>query len=138
MSEETPQLSPYPFAIAPVHCPDNKASTLNVWNVQEFFRIELLLRSHTVQMIYRLGAAGPKSTLVLGLIYGMTWDVLQGSHHRYLQASSGGVDTIPGFAMMTYHELSSRLETLHQFSIQLPGDSRPKSVRIFKPGFSVC
>jgi hypothetical protein len=124
MSDIDSQPSSYPFAIAPVHYPDSKPSTLNVWNVQEFFRIELLLRSQTVQTLYRRGGIGPESTVVLGLLYGMTWDVLQGSHHRYIRASPGGGETIPGFSIMTFTQLASLLDTLNQFLSKQPEELR--------------
>ena len=117
------QPSPYPFAIPPVHRPDDDdASPLHVWDVQEFFRIELLLRSTTVQTIYRVGATGPESTVILGLMYGFTWDVLQGSHHRYLRAPSGPTDTIPGLSVMTFKKFADTLDTLHTFLSRLPNE----------------
>jgi hypothetical protein len=130
MPDADSQQSRYPFAIPPVHYPDNdNASKLNVWNVQEFFRIELLLRSKTVQTIYRMGATGPESNVVLGLTYGFTWDVLQGSHHRYLRVSSGPADTIPGLSVMTFQKLASMLETLGQFRSKLPDEFRTQVVK---------
>src|SRR5690349_132899 len=111
MSDADSEQSPYPFAIPPAHRPDHATTKkLNIWDVQEFFHIELLLRSTTVQMIYRTGATGPESTVVLALTYGFTWDVLQGSHHRYLRASSGPANTIPGLSVMTFQKLANTLD----------------------------
>ena len=113
----------YPYAIPPLHCPDGaSAKKLNVWDVQEFFRTELLLRSQAVQTIYRTGATGPESNVVLGLIYGFTWDVLQGSHHRYLTPSAGPIRTIPGLSIMSFQEFAATLETLHTFFSRLSSE----------------
>ena len=44
---------PYPYVIPRVECPPPEIiRKLNPWNVLEFFRIELLLRSRKVMAIY--------------------------------------------------------------------------------------
>jgi hypothetical protein len=108
---------------------DSTAKALNSWGVQEFFRIELLLRSSTVQTMYRIGGAGPETTIVLGLTYGFTWDVLQGSHHRYLRGSSELTETIPGLSVMTLQQFVSKLETLNEFLPKLPEAFRTQLVK---------
>src|SRR4051812_39590898 len=115
MADTAAQSSPCPYTILPVgDLAEGMTKTLNVWNVQEFFRIELLLRSEPVQMMYRIGAAGTESQIMLGLIYGFTWDVLQGSHHQYLRSPSGPAETIPGLSVMTFRQFAGMLKTLHE------------------------
>jgi hypothetical protein len=60
--------------------------------------------------IKELSAIERDTTLVM--IYGFTWAVLDGWHHKYLKPVVGGLSTLPGFTAMTLDELRSRLETI--------------------------
>lgn len=70
--------------------------TLDPWNVWEVFRIEALLRSKTVMQLFSARPAGsPEESKELLSRYGISWDVLEGAHHYYLEAEkqpSGIVD----------------------------------------------
>lgn len=74
--------SPYPYTIPPATS-RNPATIKNLdpWHVQEFFRIELLLRSRTVMSMYHPEGTALQSpgNLKLMLRYGFGWYVLQGA-----------------------------------------------------------
>lgn len=76
---------PYPYSILPVRRPSPEiANQLNPSNVQEFFRIELLLRSERVMEIYRNLGDTFEGTIELINRYGLGWHALRGKHHRLL------------------------------------------------------
>ena len=75
----------YPYFIPRVLPPDSeKLAKLSPWNVVEFFRIEVLLRSDEVMELYRtrMTKSGVSTDIMTG--YGFDWHVLHGTHHRYL------------------------------------------------------
>lgn len=88
MTRPTPQ--PYPYTIPPVECPSAEmVKHLDPWYVLEFFRIEALLRSDTVEALYqktfnswnREDLESDPLTLKYNVIGG--WRVLEGVHHTF-------------------------------------------------------
>ena len=76
---------PYSYAIPRVKCPPPEiVLQLNPWNVQEFFRIELLLRSRIVVAIYDAIGDTPEGSAKLIEGYGFGWYALRGRHRRLL------------------------------------------------------
>lgn len=111
LPKELPEPIPYPYKILPVQCPTPVVlKQLNPWNVQEFFRVELLLRSRTLMDSYRTSPPSPENNLLLFWNHGVTWEVLKGAHHRYLSSSTRAQPVIPGITRITFQEL-----LLHQY-----------------------
>lgn len=89
--------SPYPHPLLPLPALDMAMiKLLDPWNVWEVFRVEALLRSETVMQLFIARPIGsPDESKELFSRYGIGWNVLQGSHHHYLEAErqpSGIVD----------------------------------------------
>ena len=98
---------PYPYDIPTVLVnPDAEVTEhLNPWAVQEFFRIEAWLRSKLVMDLYREEGRTTTSDVKLMVKCRFKWNVLEGSHHRYLEASSGRETVVPGVWVLTAQEL---------------------------------
>ena len=80
MAEHGIRRRPYPYRISPVDCPDAATlKRLDPWHVQEFFRVELLLRSQPVMDLYRSEETSPTSSMKLLFQYGFGWEVLGGT-----------------------------------------------------------
>lgn len=99
--------APYPYPIPRVDIgPDLEAAKkLNPWAVQEFLRIEALLRSKTVMDLYRAEGRTLTSDVMLLLKFRFNWTVLDGSHHRYLDPRSEYKMPVPGIWVLTVEEL---------------------------------
>jgi hypothetical protein len=81
----TVKAEPYPYAILAVKRSDIPTiEKLDAWKVLEFFRIEALLRSRTVQALYKEDEGSDESERKLFKQYGFTWSVLEGSHYHLL------------------------------------------------------
>jgi hypothetical protein len=98
---------PYPYDIpAVIVTPDaDVIENLNSWAVQEFFRIEAWLRSKIVMELYRTEGRTTESDVKLMVKCRFNWNVLEGSHHRYLEAKSGRDAIVPGIWVLTAKEL---------------------------------
>ena len=104
---------PYPYRIPLAKCPDPAAiKKLDQWNVQEFIRIELLLRSQTVMELYNIEGSGSPNTVKLIREFGFRWNVLEGAHHNYLLASIAPINALPGFTVLTPEELLRSVDVL--------------------------
>lgn len=81
------QKHPYPYSIPEVKCPDaDVLKALHSAQILEFFRIEALLRSSSVQHLYHecKMTSGRMAERPLFTRYGICWDVLDGAHHQLL------------------------------------------------------
>jgi len=107
MPDNSIKPAPYPYPIPRVDIdPDLEAAKkLNPWAVQEFFRIEALLRSTTVMDLYRVEGRTITSDVMLMLKFRFNWTVLDGSHHRYLDPRSEYKMPVPGIWLLTVEEL---------------------------------
>ncbi|MGQ0811321.1 MAG: hypothetical protein ACT4OO_08875, partial [Nitrospiraceae bacterium] len=82
---------PYPYLISPVTLADANGKQRDDWHVlNRFLRVEALLRSATVQQMYRSDDGSEHSAVRLFIKYGITWEVLKGEHHRYLSQKKEG------------------------------------------------
>jgi len=109
--KELPEPTPYPYNILPVQCPEPAVlKQLNPWNVQEFFPVELLLRSPTLMDTYHALPPEPDNNLLLFWNHGFTWEVLTGAHHRHLSPTTRAQPMIPGITRITFQEF-----LLHQY-----------------------
>ena len=107
----------YPYTIPPVNCPDPKtAKKLDPWSVQEFFRIEFLLRSPTVMELFRTQGTNPRSSGQLLLQYEIPWTVLDGAHHGYLTLRPGQVGPISGLSILNFRDFYENLAILDSFN----------------------
>ena len=78
MSNAGREPKPYPYTIPHATCPNPATmKKLDAWHVQEFFRIELLLRSRIVMEMYQPEdtALDSPGSLTLMLRYGFGWCV---------------------------------------------------------------
>lgn len=80
---------------------------LNRWNVQEFFRIEFLLRSDRVIEIYRREGDTLAGSIELLNTFGFGWDALRGTHHRYLNQKTRRLVPV---TIQTYENIAERPE----------------------------
>ena len=97
MAEHGIKRRPYPYRISPVDCPDGATlKRLDPWQVQEFFRVELLLRSQSVMDLYKSEEISPTSSIRLLFQYGFGWDVLQGEPHHCLTPNAGPMGALAG------------------------------------------
>lgn len=102
----TPQ--PYAYSIRPVKCPlPEIVKQLNPWNVQEFFRIEFLLRSDRVMEIYRRQGDTFPGSFELFNKYGFGVGAFTGRHHRYLNPKTRRWDHV---SIQTYEDIAERPE----------------------------
>ncbi len=79
---------PYPYKIPPVPYPSEEAvKQLDPWDdILEFFRIEALLRSKKVHLLFKRKRRGqPGHDINLFQKFGFTWKVLKGEHHYRLK-----------------------------------------------------
>ncbi|MGH7230322.1 MAG: hypothetical protein ACREJU_03075, partial [Nitrospiraceae bacterium] len=99
---------PYPYEIRAVMLnPDTDVSeNLNPWAVQEFFRIEAWLRSKIVMELYRTEGRTTESDVKLMVKCRFNWNVLEGSHHRYLEAGNNRDTVVPGIWVLSAKELT--------------------------------
>ena len=79
---------PYPYEIPSIeYLKERDPNILNPWDVQEFFRVEALLRSKTVMDLYRDTFSSPKKriqptdSLYMRYLVFPGWLVLKGHHH---------------------------------------------------------
>ena len=101
MSNAEREPNPYPYTIPPATYPESAIiQTLDPWHVQEFFRIELLLRCRTVMSMYHPEETALQSpgSLTLMLRYGFGWYVLQGAPYHSLKPHAGPLGAIPGLS----------------------------------------
>lgn len=89
--ENSPKRGPYPYPLPPLpefkHPAAAELKQLDSWNVQEYFRIEALLRSNTVLTLYQ-AEKGVTERVVVTLMHKFEFDVKQALnrwHTRYLQ-----------------------------------------------------
>lgn len=116
--------SPYPYTIPPVAYPNPATiKTLDPWHVQEFFRIELLLRSPTVMSMYHPEETALQSpnNLTLMVRYGFGWYVLQGAPYHSLKPHTGpiGAGAIPGLSIFSPEAFPLLLPILQHLSTPL-------------------
>lgn len=112
----------YPYTIPPATCPDPATiKKLDPWHVQEFFRIELLLRSRTVMSMYDPEETALQSpgNLTLLLRYGFGWSVLQGAPYHSLKPHTGPMGAIPGLSTFSFEEFTLLLQMLQNLSTPL-------------------
>ena len=127
MSNAESQPNPYPYTIPPATYPESATiETLNPWHVQEFFRIELLLRSRTVMSMYRPEETALQSpgSLTLMLRYGFGWYVLQGAPYHSLKPHTGPLGAIPGLSTFSPEEFTLLLQMLQNLSTTLSDTER--------------
>ena len=126
----------YPYAILPVTCPDPEtAKKLDPWSVQEFFRIEFLLRSNTVMELFRTQGTHPKSSAQLLWQYQIPWTVLDGAHHGYLTLRPGQVGPIPGMSILNFRDLYETLAILSQLLSTQSEDQKQQALQKFEQRF---
>lgn len=107
MADEGIRPELYPYTIPPPRRPDAATlKRLDPWHVQEFFRVELLLRSKTVIDLYRAKGISPTSHIALLIRFGFGWDVLQGDPHHCLKPRAGPMGAIPGLAIWETDKLA--------------------------------
>ena len=109
---------PYPYEIpAVIVNPEAEVTkNLNPWAVQEFFRIEAWLRSKIVMDLYRTEGRTTESDVKLMVKCRFNWNVLEGSHHRYLEATSGRDTVVPGIWVLTAKDLMWLAGALSSFA----------------------
>ena len=85
--------TPYPYPIRGVECPpDSVLERIDPWLILEFFRVEALLRSPTVQQLYRMHMSSLSSdpslstegNLLLFSRYGISWANINSVDHHFL------------------------------------------------------
>jgi hypothetical protein len=106
MTKQTRQRDPYPYplpGLSPLE--PETVKNVNPWAVLEFLRIEALLRSKTVMELYRSEGPRLESGVKLMLRYRVNWSVLEGSHHRYLDAPSSLETAAPGIWLLSLNNL---------------------------------
>ena len=119
--------NPYPYTIPPATYPDPATiKKLDPWHVQEFFRIELLLRSRTVMAMYQPGETALQSpgNLTLMLRYGFGWYVLHGAPYHSLKPHTGPLGAIPGLSTFSPEEFTLLLQMLQNLSTTLSDTER--------------
>jgi hypothetical protein len=127
MSNAESKPNSYPYAIPPATYPDPATiRTLDPWHVQEFIRIELLLRSRTVMSMYHPEetALQSPSNLTLMLRYGFGWYVLQGAPYHSLKPHTGPLGAIPGLSTFSSEEFTLLLQILQNLSTTLSDTER--------------
>jgi hypothetical protein len=99
---------PYPYTIpaVTVHPDPEVTKNLNPWAIQEFFRIEAWLRSKIVMELYRTEGRTTESDVKLMVKCRFNWNVLEGSHHRYLEAGNNRDTVVPGIWILSVKELT--------------------------------
>lgn len=138
MSNARSEPNPYPYTIPHATCPDPATTeTLDPWHVQEFFRIELLLRSRTVMAMYHPEetALQSRSNLTLMLRYGFGWYVLQGAPYHCLKPQPGPIGAIPGLSTVTPEEFTLLLQVLETLSTTLSDTERQFMYEQFRARF---
>ena len=129
---------PYPYTIPHATCPGPATmKKLDAWHVQEFFRIELLLRSRTVMAMYHPEETALQSpnNLTLMLRYGFGWYVLQGAPHHCLKPQAGPIGAIPGLSTFSPEELILLLNILKNRSTTLSDTERQVMSEQFRTRF---
>jgi hypothetical protein len=138
MSNAGSEPKPYPYTIPPATYPDLATiETLDPWHVQEYFRIELLLRSRTVMEMYRPDETALQSpgNLRLMLRYGFGWYVLQGAPYHCLKPQTGPIGAIPGLATFSPEEFTLLLQVLQNLSATLSETERQFMYEQFRTRF---
>ena len=106
----------YPYSILTVKCLNpEELKKVDLWSIQEFFRIEFLLRSKSVMSLYRTHGATPECSVLLLLEFGFPWTVLQGSHHDFLTLRPGQTRPIPGVSIFNFKGLYQSFMVLSKF-----------------------
>ena len=127
MSNAEREPNPYPYTIPPATYPESAIiQTLDPWHVQEFFRIELLLRCRTVMSMYHPEETALQSpgSLTLMLRYGFGWYVLQGAPYHSLKPHAGPLGAIPGLSTFSPEEFTLLLQLLQNLSTTLSDTER--------------
>lgn len=127
MSNAAREQSPYPYTIPRATYPDPVTTKpLDPWHVQEFFRIELLLRSRTVMSMYHPEETAVQSpgNLTLMLRYGFGWYVLQGAPYHCLKPHTGPIGAIPGLSTFSPEALTLLLQMWQHLSTTLSDTER--------------
>src|SRR5919106_5044122 len=93
---DRPECWPYQIPIPMGDPSSDAAKNLNPWAIQEFFRIEAWLRSKIVMELYRTEGRTTESDVKLMVKCRFNWNVLEGSHHRYLEAGHSRDTVVPG------------------------------------------
>ena len=126
----------YPYPILPVSCPNSEVlPQLDVWAVQEFFRIECLLRSEAVMNLYRTEGVTPQSQVLVLWEFGFPWSVFQGSHHIYLSLCPGQTLPIPGVTIFNFTELYEAFRVILQFLTTQPDEQKQQALQKFESRF---
>lgn len=138
MSNAEREPSPYPYTIPRATYPDLATiKNLDPWHVQEFFRIELLLRSRTVMSMYHPEETALQSpgNLKLMLRYGFGWYVLQGAPYHSLKPHTGPMGAIPGLSTFSAQDCTPFLQTLLHLSTTLSDTERHVMDQQFRARF---
>lgn len=90
---------PYPYQIPPIeYLKVGDLNKLDPWDVQEFFRIEALLRSLKVMELYEKthsnSMKGSSDSLYMNYRVYPGWNVLESSHHYLLDITRPGVNNL--------------------------------------------
>ena len=126
----------HPYRIPPVSCPDAATlKRLDPWHVQEFFRVELLLRSQPVMDLYRSEEISPTSSMKLLLQYGFGWEVLGGAPYHCLKPKKGPLGAIPGLTVWNTDTLAQLIEVLQKLSSGMSVSERQEMMARFQERF---
>jgi len=138
MSNAEREPRPYPYTIPRATSPNLATiQTLDPWHVQEFFRIELLLRSRTVMSMYHPEETALQSpgNLTLLLRYGFGWHVLQGAPYHNLKPHTGPLGAVPGLSTHSPEEITLLLQMLLNLSATLSDTERQAMGERFRTRF---
>ena len=138
MSNAGREPKPYPYTIPHATCPNPATmKKLDAWHVQEFFRIELLLRSRIVMEMYQPEdtALDSPGSLTLMLRYGFGWYVLQGAPYHCLKPHTGPLGAIPGLSCFSPDQLTLLLQVLQNLSTTLSDTERQFMIEQFRTRF---
>jgi hypothetical protein len=138
MSNAEREPRPYPYTIPRATSPNLATiKTLDPWHVQEFFRIELLLRSRTVMSMYHPEETALQSpgNLTLLLRYGFGWHVLQGAPYHNLKPHTGPLGAVPGLSTHSPEEITLLLQMLLNLSATLSDTERQAMGERFRTRF---
>ena len=138
MSNAEREPNPYPYTIPHATCPGPATiKKLDPWHVQEFIRIELLLRSRTVMAMYHPEETALYSpgSLTLILRYGFGWYVLQGAPYHCLKPHTGPLGAIPGLSTFSPEEFTLLLQLLQNLSATLSDTERQVMGEHFRTRF---
>lgn len=117
--EEGIRPKPYPYGIPAVQRPDAATlKKLDPWHVQEFFRVELLLRSESVMSLFESEGITKASYPKLVLQHWFGWEVLLGPPFHSLLPQPGRFGAIPGLAYLSFDSIAEFLKLARESSME--------------------